>query len=137
MPVPRDLVDEVRVFIFHLSLQGTPNAWNMDSLGGHWASLDDDAKRMLVVVARAMLRGAPISTTDVAEALGINLRETYGLVHMTNEVEGDNPRPSLVWTLPPGLGEVTGEPALSMTEPVAEMIVGFEEGDLPVPARSS
>jgi hypothetical protein len=95
----------------------------------HLDALDDRVRHMVSLVAQSSLQGAPLSAPELADRLGVHVREVFGMMHLANDVQGA-PRPDLFWTAVPPDGASPVERVLMMTEALADLVAAIDRGDV-------
>lgn len=103
VPVPAELVDDVRRHVNMLAARAASGDWSDESVGRLYDRLDEDARAVLKMVARNVADGEPASVAAIADATGIGARQVRGIVveitHLHHAVGG--PQMSLLLLDPP------------------------------------
>lgn len=84
VPVPEELVPEVKQFLQWNTVRSTEGTLPEDAAARFVDSLDDVARRFLIVVADAAVEVKVLSASMVAEAVGCSEREVLGLMMTLN-----------------------------------------------------
>ena len=127
VPVPEHLLDEVQVFVLHLSLSSTPYAWNLEAMVEHLGRLGERGRRLVTLVAESMLQGTPLTAPVLAERLDVNVHEVFGIMHLANDVLGV-PRPDLLWNSLNPEGAPAVERVVMMSEPLVTLVLAIDRG---------
>jgi hypothetical protein len=86
VPVPEHLEGEIHALILRLGLSRQLPRWDAPLLDRHLASLADQPRRALRLVANGAVRERPLDEQALADALGVPLAEVVGLVCEANRV---------------------------------------------------
>ena len=84
VPVPAELEGDVRSYLTQLSFQATLVQWTRESMGEHLLALEEEPRVLLCAVAAGVGNGHLVEDTEMAELLGMSVREVYGLVREAN-----------------------------------------------------
>lgn len=136
VPVPEHLLDEVQVFLLHLSLSSTPYAWDLEAMAEHLGRLGERGRRLVTIVAESMLQGTPLTAPALAERLDVHVHEVFGIMHLANDVVGV-PRPDLLWNSLNPEGAPAVERVVMMSEPLVTMVITIDRGASPEQADAS
>jgi hypothetical protein len=122
VPVPEELEAAVKAYLMQLSFQAALVQWDMESMGEHLRSLEEEPRRLLGAVAAGVVSGELVEDAEVAEQLGVSVREVYGIVR---EANGGN-KGDLVYAraepVPDGSGGVRNRQLLYMLEGYAVLV---------------
>jgi hypothetical protein len=80
VPVPEELVDEVRHYLMVLAARGSSEGWNDESVERLYDQLDESARAVLTAIARTIADGERCTVTGIAEATGTSVRDVRGIV---------------------------------------------------------
>jgi len=86
VPVPEELLEPVGELLLKLRLGLDPQAFDSTAMGEHLLSLDDAPRGVLLEVGAAVVAGEPLVDTELADILGISVRELFGLLTDVNDV---------------------------------------------------
>jgi hypothetical protein len=86
VPVPEELVDDVQALLFQLRFRSDVPRFDHVAMGEHLRSLAPEPLALVCAVAQGVVAGEPVEDVDLAERLGVTVRELYGLVSEANDV---------------------------------------------------
>lgn len=86
VPVPDELVPQVQALLYQLRYKAQVPQFDEAAMGEHLLSLEDEPRAVLSKVAAGVVAGDPIEDAQLAEQLGVGLRELSGLVMEANDV---------------------------------------------------
>jgi hypothetical protein len=84
VPVPEELEAAVKSYLMQLSFQAALVQWDMESMGEHLRSLEEEPRQLLSAVAAGVVSGDLVEDAEIAEQLGVNVREVYGVAREAN-----------------------------------------------------
>jgi hypothetical protein len=88
VPAEHELSVLERVLVLGMS-SSTGVSWTPELLGRHFDALAPDARALAHAVARGVVRNEPVDDTELADRLGMSVREVLGLAHEVNDVTID------------------------------------------------
>jgi hypothetical protein len=124
VPVPVDMVDEVRKMVMGAMLGGGPT-WDPAKIDAHMRSLEPEGRELAMIVARGVLDGNLVEDADLAERFGVSQREVHGLVQEVNEPTFEDFPSQVVWVrhrLVPDADPPRSRCEVYMLESVASLI---------------
>ena len=80
VPVPEELVDEVRHYLMVLAGRGSSEGWSDESVERLYDQLDEPARAVVTSIARTIADGELATVTAIAEATGTSVRDVRGIV---------------------------------------------------------
>jgi hypothetical protein len=86
VPVPEELVDEVQGLLFALRFRSDIPEFDVGAMGEHLLTLGPEAGHVMATVASAVVDGRGVEPSDLAQELGVSVRELFGLVAEANDV---------------------------------------------------
>lgn len=86
VPIPEELLEQVGELLLKLRLGLDADPFDSTAMGEHLLSLDDAPRGVLLEVAAAVVAGQPLVDTELADALGISVRELFGLLTDVNDI---------------------------------------------------
>ncbi len=141
VPVPDEFVADVEQFLFQLRLREDLAPFDEDAMAEHLLSLDEEPRSIMLTIAEAVVQKRPYSDVELAELLGVSVRELLGLLTDINDVRVRSYAGNLVFT-----ERATDEDDPTRTVRRLQMLLGYalaavQRGKLlgftPLRARSS
>lgn len=137
VPVPEEHVEEAMEAVLRIVRNARLAPWDQVSMTPFFLGLDESAKALLSLVARATTVGKQISQAGAADRLEVTQREVLGIVRDVNARAQEDDRPPLLMpqeateTLPNGR---TRKVAIIATNAeVAAMVQVAEKSELEFP----
>jgi hypothetical protein len=87
VPVPAEFEQDVKDYLTRLSFQNALVQWDEPLMAEHLLSLEEEPRILLGAVAAGVLKGHLVEDTEMAELLGVNVREVYGVMREANGTE--------------------------------------------------
>jgi hypothetical protein len=124
VPVPEELEAEASAYLMRLRMKDLLPLWDQESADAHLAALDDDQRRGLTFIARAVVNAGPTTLDALAAHMGMTRREATGLVREMNQTRVGPSRGDIVYLTPRPAEE------LQVFLPIAELFAP-PAGDAP------
>ena len=86
VPVPEELLEQVDELLLKLRLGLEASPFDSTAMGEYLLSLDEQPRGVLLEVAAAVVAGQPLDDVELADILGITVRELFGLLTDVNDV---------------------------------------------------
>ncbi|HRA34428.1 MAG TPA: hypothetical protein PK748_05855, partial [Acidimicrobiales bacterium] len=80
VPVPEEHVEEAMEAVLRITRQSRLTPWDQDTMNAFFSELDESAKALLSLVARATVANRQISQAAAADRLEVTQREVLGIV---------------------------------------------------------
>jgi hypothetical protein len=80
VPVPEELVDEVRHYVMVLAGRGSSGGWSDESVERLYDQLDEPARAVVTAIARTTADGELATVTGIAGVTGTSVRDVRGIV---------------------------------------------------------
>lgn len=84
VPVPEEHVEEAMEAVLRITRNARLTPWTQEAMNSFFAQLDESAKALLSLVARATTAGKQISQAGASDRLEITQREILGIVRDIN-----------------------------------------------------
>ncbi|MGB3054819.1 MAG: hypothetical protein WBB52_08220 [Acidimicrobiales bacterium] len=114
VPVPEEHVEEAMEAVLRITRSARLTPWDQDSMDAFWTQLDEGAKALASVVARATLANRQISQAAAADRMEVTQREILGIVRDVNHRAHEEERPAVLM-----VQEATETLANGRTRPVS------------------
>ena len=121
VPVPEELVEEVRRFQLGLFTRDNVAPWDKAAMADFVRDAEEDTRSLLVVVATDTVKTDSPTVRAVADSLGCSVREALQIVSELNEAARATGRLALVQV--ETKDAASGERRLTMPEPWARLVV--------------
>lgn len=96
VPVPEEHVQEVMEAVLRISKRASLTEWDQEAITEFYNGVDEAARSLLAIVARATLAGKQLSHPELADATHITTREVSGILRDVNVLSTDLGRPILL-----------------------------------------
>ena len=130
VPVPEEHVEEAMEAVLRITRNARLTPWTQEAMNSFFAQLDESAKALLSLVARATTAGRQISQAGASDRLEITQREILGIVRDVNlQAQNEERGPLLISqeateTLPNGrtrpVAVITSNPEVAAYVQVSE-----------------
>lgn len=114
VPVPEEHVEEAMEAVLRITRSARLTPWDQESMDEFWAGLDEGAKALASLVARATLANRQISQASAADRMEVTQREILGIMRDVNHRAHDIERPAVLM-----VQEATETLANGRTRPVS------------------
>jgi hypothetical protein len=84
VPVPAEFEQDVKDYLTRLSFQNALVQWDEPLMAEHLLSLEEEPRILLGAVAAGVVKGELVEDIEMAELLGVNVREVFGIVREAN-----------------------------------------------------
>ncbi|MEO6629812.1 MAG: hypothetical protein ABIP03_14740 [Aquihabitans sp.] len=134
VPVPEEHVEEAMAAVLRIISRGRLIDWDAEGATALYEEVDESARSLLALVARATIAGKPLSQRAASDLMEISQREIAGLTKELAERSSAQSHPliilnqSVTQTLPNG--RTREAQVLQMTAAVAEFIRDAERTEL-------
>lgn len=126
VPVPAELEADVNAYLMQLSFKAALISWTHESMGEHMRSLAPEPLALLCAVAAGVSDGRLVEDTELAELLGVSVREVYGIVREANGANTGDLIYARADQVDDGAGGTRTRQLLYMFEGYAPLIQGQE-----------
>ena len=86
VPVPEELVDEVRTFLRMVQFRTAGTGWTADLVDSHLNRMPDDARALACVVAQRVVTGTTPDDAELSVQFGISKRDLFASAQELNEI---------------------------------------------------
>lgn len=134
IPVPEEHVEEAMSAVLRIISRGRLVEWDAASVKQLFDDVDESARALLAITARAMQAGKPVNQNAAAEFTQLSQRELLGIMRELNDRAAADSRPVVLTnqsaseTLPNG--RVRETRVFLLSEDVAEWVREAEKADL-------
>ncbi len=96
VPVPEEHVEEAMAAVLRIINRARQLDWDAESATKLFHEVDESARSVMSVVARATLAGKQITQRDLADRIEITEREIAGITRELNDRAAEDARPAVV-----------------------------------------
>ena len=134
VPVPEEHVEEAMEAVLRITRQSRLTPWDQDTMNAFFSELDESAKALLSLVARATVANRQISQAAAADRLGITQRKVLGIVRDVASRALEDEHPALLLaqeateTLPNGRTRAVS--IIATNQELAALIQAAEQAEL-------
>lgn len=124
VPVPEDLEEQVRFYVTWRVTGEMPADWSEDAVAELYGQLDDASRAVLRTVALGAVNDEPVTVARAAEAAGMTIRESLGIVlELVQLLRGLGGPPFPLMVLDPPEGGDNGQRVIVIPRDAARVVV--------------